>query len=132
MNKDANGVEAPAPGSLIWDEHPDFLPSYDKKWDVLYVRQEPKQPAVSLPGANGVWFRYDPDTLKVVGIEIEDFEKVFLQIHPDLRPVWRQAKNHVTRPRAASIDELAEQVANLVKKVLEWVNPPPASSIAPA
>ena len=94
-------IEVPTLDMLKCDEQraAAFKLSYDGKWDVLFIREEPKRAAVSLPVGQDAWLRYDPQTLEIVGAEVEDFEKAFLVRHPNLKADWEQIKPHVTKHR---------------------------------
>jgi hypothetical protein len=47
---------------------------------------------VSFDVGGHLWLRFDPETHEVVGVEIEDFEKVFLVKFPELRAGWERDK----------------------------------------
>ena len=40
------------------------------------------------------WLRADPETGEVCGVEIEDFEAVYLKKHPELAVIWSEAEGH--------------------------------------
>ena len=63
--------------------------SYDKSRDVLFVRHGENKPAVSLDVGGHFWVRFDPETGDVLGIEIEDFEQIFLARYPEARLAWQ-------------------------------------------
>ncbi|MBI4496700.1 MAG: DUF2283 domain-containing protein [Chloroflexi bacterium] len=65
---------------------------YDRKYDTLFVRPEPPRPAIAVDVAGEIWLRVDPETMQVVGLEIEDFATVFLKRHPDLAHFWREVQ----------------------------------------
>ncbi|MBI3743652.1 MAG: DUF2283 domain-containing protein [Chloroflexi bacterium] len=96
--------------------------SYDRPRDTLFIFVEPKRPAVSFDVAGELWIRFDPNTGDVLGFEIEDFEKVFLVKHPELRVGWDAIKPTITKRLkrdTVSFDEylriLMAWVANLMK-----------------
>ena len=119
-------IEVPTTDMLKWDQQraDAFELAYDPKWDVLFIREKVKRPALSLP-VESAWLRYDPRTLEVLGVEIEDFEGAFLANHPNLRADWEQVKPYVTKQRRSMVDELMKQIAALIGKVLEWLGKPP-------
>ena len=123
---DLASIEAPTVDMLKSDERRTsaFKLSYDGKWDVLFIREEPKQAAVSLPVGQDAWLRYNPQTLEIVGAEVEDFEKVFLVRHPNLKADWKQIKPYVTKHRPSVGDDLVEQIAALIHQVLGWLGKP--------
>lgn len=69
-----------------------FKLAYDRKYDTLFVRPEPPQSAISVAVTDQAWLRIDPDTLELVGVEIEDFARVFLENHPELLGGWEEWK----------------------------------------
>ena len=79
---------------IIWNEATtgSFTRSYDKRRDILFIHATPKRPAVSFDVGGHLWLRFDPETHEVVGVEIEDFEKVFLVKFPELRAGWERDK----------------------------------------
>lgn len=74
-----------------------FEHSYDKQRDILFVYGTPKKPAVSLDLGGHVWVRFLPESGEVVGIEIEDFERVFLIKYPELKVGWEQVKPRIVK-----------------------------------
>jgi hypothetical protein len=65
---------------------------YRKDMDVLYLRPEPARPATSYDLNGLVWLRIDIATGDIVGIQIDDFESVFLKKYPKLAKAWKEAK----------------------------------------
>jgi uncharacterized protein YuzE len=67
---------------------------YDRKRDTLYICQKDAvdRPARSFDVDGEFWLRLDSETNEVVGIEIEDFKSIFLQKHPELARVWKEAE----------------------------------------
>ena len=111
---------------LKWDyqRFMGFTRSYDSKRDVLFAFEEPKRPAVSIDVAEGAWIRFDPDTEAVVGIEIQDFEGLFLKRHPELAKGWDMVKPRITKKlrRADESSTLADYLRFLLTKLQEWLN----------
>jgi hypothetical protein len=68
--------------------------AYYRKEDTLYIRSGAPRPAVSLDLDGEIWLRFDPDTGDIVGLEIDDFESIFLKKHPEISKAWQQAKPH--------------------------------------
>jgi len=80
-----------------------FPPSSDEGKDAMSDRIEvtyqedslffgKPRPAVSIDCDGEFWIRVDPSTGEIVGLEIEDFESVFLKKHPELQRTWQEAK----------------------------------------
>ena len=53
--------------------------SYDKRTDTLLIQTNEKRPAVSVDCDGDLWMRVDPETGEILGVEIEDFKKIFLK-----------------------------------------------------
>jgi uncharacterized protein YuzE len=71
--------------------------SYDKRRDILFLHSQPKRPAVSVDVGGRFWLRLDPSTGEMVGVEIEDFERVYLVKYPELRLGWDSVKPKVIK-----------------------------------
>lgn len=69
-----------------------FTPVYHKDEDTFFLRPEKPRPATSVDWDGEFWLRVDPESGEVVGLEIEDFETVFLKKHPELASAWKEAK----------------------------------------
>ncbi len=61
-----------------------FKDEYNSKRDILLIYSEEDRPAVSIDCNGEYWIRVDPQNGEIVGIEIEDFKKVFLKKHPGI------------------------------------------------
>ena len=117
--------------ALRWSEQSlaEFSCFYDIEDDVFFAHENPNPPAVSLPVGRHAWLRYDPDTRKVVGMEVEDYERLFLARHPEFRRGWEAIKPRVVyRPaqppplqtRDAGDEETAQYGLSLISRILEW------------
>lgn len=84
---------------LKWDEtaFAAFQRSYDRRRDIFLAYKTPKAPAVSLDVGGHVWIRFLPESGDVVGVEIEDFERVFLVKYPELAVGWEQLKPRIIK-----------------------------------
>jgi uncharacterized protein YuzE len=60
--------------------------------DTLFLRPSEPRPATSIDWNGELWIRVDPATGEVVGLEIGDFETIFLKKHPDVATAWEEAK----------------------------------------
>jgi hypothetical protein len=65
---------------------------YHKKEDTLFIRPEKPLPATSVDWEGELWIRVDINTGKIVGLEIDDFESIFLKKHPEIAKVWEGYK----------------------------------------
>lgn len=78
--------------------------AYHRKEDTLYIRPDKPRPGTSLDW-NGVWIRVDPETHEIIGVEIENFEGIFLKKHPELAKTWQDVRPFVTRKKQSRCDE---------------------------
>ena len=104
--------------SLRWDAGPAdrFKPSYDRRRDILFIQEEPNRPAVSRDIAGEVLIRFNPDTDEIVGVEINDFRKLFLVRHPELAIGWEK----VTKHRGAGQDAWLGFLRSLLTTLRDW------------
>lgn len=65
---------------------------YHGSEDTLFIRPDNPQPATSFDWNGEIWLRIDPQTEEIVGLEIDNFETVFLLKYPELIPVWKSVK----------------------------------------
>ena len=115
-------------------EMPNVECVYYGKDDTLFIRSGAPRPAVSFDLNGEVWLRVDPDDGDIIGLEIDDFESIFLKKHPEISIAWRQAKPYC-RPNKPSKDvELTWEsflriILNLLSSILKS-NPPQATLMA--
>ncbi|MFC1939128.1 DUF2283 domain-containing protein [Chloroflexota bacterium] len=57
---------------------------YDKATDTLLIQSKEARPAVSVDCDGDFWIRVDPHSGEILGVEIEDFKKVFLKRYAKL------------------------------------------------
>lgn len=76
----------------------------------------PVQAATSID-RDGVWYRVTPQTGTITGIEIEDFESVFLKKHPELQPSWKQVRKIVINDKA---DASTKTFGNILFAFLQY------------
>jgi len=70
----------------------DFGIVYHKDIDTLFFRGAERRPAASIDWNGEIWIRIDPISGEVVGMEIEDFEAVFLKKHPEIAVAWYESR----------------------------------------
>jgi hypothetical protein len=99
--------------------------SYDKSRDVLFVRHGEKRPAVSLDVGGHFWVRFEPETGDVIGIEIEDFEQVFLAKYPEARMAWQEIKPKITKRFRRQNNSISEYLRFLLLFVQKLMNDHP-------
>ena len=74
---------------LVW--------SYDRSLDLFSVTLGDPQPAISVECDDGRVLRVDPTTHEVIGVEVYDWERIFLKQHPEIAVPWRQARSPISR-----------------------------------
>lgn len=81
----------------------DFALIYHKREDTLFIRPSDKPcPATSIDWNGELWIRVDMETGRIVGLEINDFESIFLKKHPELSKAWEIVKPSCCRGRFRS------------------------------
>lgn len=78
---------------------------YHSDEDTLFLRPQKPRPATSFDWDGELWVRFDPQTGEIVGIEIENFEQIFIKKHPELTKVWQEFKPLCKHKRTRSSDE---------------------------
>ena len=123
---DIANIKAPTMAMLKLDDRriATFTLSYQRAWDMLYIREGDNRPALSKPVGPEGWLRYDPATFEIVGANVEDFERSFLVRHPILRKKWRQVKRHLLRQPAQAAPDGAAAV--LIRQVMDCLTTPPS------
>ena len=56
-----------------------FVITYHEDEDTLFIRPNVPRPATSFDWNGEIWIRVDPTNGEVLGLEIDDFEAVFLK-----------------------------------------------------
>jgi hypothetical protein len=69
-----------------------YEPVYHKREDVFFIIPRKPQQATSIDWNGEFWIRVNPDTGEVLGLEIEDFESVFLKKYPEIAKVWSEVR----------------------------------------
>jgi len=64
---------------------PRLIVTFDEPADVLYVAFDQPRPAIALDVIDGMVLRYDPDSLRIVGLTVESFKRYFLPRHPEFK-----------------------------------------------
>lgn len=78
--------------STLADRAKSFSLVYHDHEDVLFLRPSTPRPAASFDVEGEVWIRFDPETGEIVGLEIDDFEAIFLRKHHELAQAWAEVK----------------------------------------
>ena len=117
--RDDNTIEIP---ELKWNQEAFQNHAYDKQRDILFIRQEPKRAGISLDIGGHLWVRFDPESGDVIGIEIEDFERVFLAKYPEMKLGWDQLKPRITKIKKPDKSKVIEYLHLLLMFVRDMVN----------
>lgn len=92
--------------------------NYERSLDTLYVR--PKSgalPGISAYIADGIYVRYDPETARVVGLQIEAFEKNFIRIYPEIEEAWDDIKQRYRKP--SKISQIIDALLAILRQFFE-------------
>jgi hypothetical protein len=109
FNIDLNGIKALK----------DFVPVYHAEQDTFFVRPEKPVPATSYDCDGELWLRVNPETGVIVGIEIENFESVFLKKHPEIAKAWKDVRPYCIRRRIPTYDdEICESFLKIIINLL--------------
>ncbi len=96
-----------------------FIPVYHEDEDTFFLRPEEAHPATSVDWCGEFWIRVDPENGEVVGVEVEDFEAVFLKKHPELAIAWKEAKPLCCRKRSHKYEETT--LEGFLRIILEFL-----------
>ena len=102
---------------------------YDKATDTFCILHRKPQAAISID-VQGIWVRMNASTGSVVGLEIEDFEKVFLAKQPELANAWKQL--HSRRTPAAQKETWYAALLQFLRAMLGNGPPPGQPRLQPA
>ena len=114
-------------------KHPDpgaLAVRYNKERDVLIMTVSTLGPAVSLDVDGEFWVRVVPEAREVVGVEIEDFERVFLKNHPEVVADWQKPGRQV-RANRGTIQQ-SQQLTRHVMGLLEHILATRPGALAPS
>lgn len=100
--------------------------SYDRQLDTLHIKLDI---SARLHVAHyldaGVYALFDPDTMEVIGFQVEDWRRIFLRLHPDLRPIWY---TYVLKNWASRIlgwfDPFPSKESNIIETLSRYLFPP--------
>jgi hypothetical protein len=97
----------------------DFIPLYDSRRDTFFLRPQKAKPATSFDWDGEFWIRLDPVSHEIVGLEIENFESVFLKKHPEVANVWKQAKTACIKKPIKQRDE--DACESFIRIIIEYL-----------
>lgn len=93
---------------------------YNSDEDTFFIRPEISRPAVSYDLNGELWIRFVPETKEIIGLEIENFESVFLKKHPEIAKVWKTAKPHCSHKKTRIADD--EICTSFLRILLSFFN----------
>lgn len=67
-----------------WDNILKFKADYNEKRDIFIAYCEDEREVISIDCDGEFWVRIDPQNGEILGVEIEDFKRVFLKKHPQI------------------------------------------------
>ncbi len=82
-----------------------YLPRHDSRRDVFFLRPSTPRPATSIDCGGQFWMRVDVNTGEIIGLEIEDFEAIFLKQHPEVGQAWRTYKRQAAGTNADRVTQ---------------------------
>ena len=100
-----------------------FTVVYHDDEDTLFLHPDTPRAATSYDWDGEIWLRVDPTNGELVGLEIDDFEAVFVQKHPEIARVWKDARHLCGRKRTtvreqSGWDEFIRIVLELLSGIL--------------
>jgi hypothetical protein len=97
----------------------DFELVYYDDDDTFFARPEVARPATSVDWNGEFWLRVDPETGEIVGVEINDFEAVFLKKYPGLAQAWHEVKPLCHRRKTAKYED--ESWESFLRIIYEFI-----------
>ena len=99
-----NDLEARIDTNSLKKNRDNFNVTYNARRDILFLQLKNPPPAISVDCDGLFWLRVNPQNGEVVGVEIEDYRKVFLKRRHELE----QMKPATTKP---FIDRISQELA---------------------
>jgi hypothetical protein len=81
-----------------------FKVEYNKRLDILTLQSDEQVPAVSYDCNGLFWLRVVPDTGEIIGVEIEDFERVFLKKFQEFHKSQRNRPESYVAPISREVE----------------------------
>ncbi len=69
-----------------------FCMVYHEDEDILFLRPVKPLPGTSVDWNGEIWIRVSMESGEIIGLEIDEFESVFIKRHPELEKAWREIK----------------------------------------
>jgi uncharacterized protein YuzE len=96
-----------------------FVLTYHEDEDTLFIRPSMPQPATSFDWNGEIWIRVNPTNGEVVGLEIDDFEAIFLKKYPEIAVAWESVKpschkKHASRNQESAWESFSKIILNFL------------------
>lgn len=104
----------------------DFRLVYHEDEDTLFLRPAKALPGTSVDWNGEVWIRVSLASGEIVGLEIDEFEFVFIKRHPELESAWKEIKPLCLRKPVRCAGPSALILLNFFTRLLQG-SPQPAS-----
>lgn len=109
---------------------------YRKNIDTFYLHLKTDCPATSYDLEGILWLRVDIQTGDIIGIQIDDFESVFLNKYPEVAKAWDEAKMFNNKKLSPGEHNPKSSflltIINLLKSLLTNYTPQSRAEIVPA
>ena len=92
--------------------------NYDQSLDTLFLFETPQAPGISVDVKGEFYLRVDYLTHRAIGAEIENFQRVFLRKHSDIRPIWREYVRSLPDPPANLVAEFKARLFQILRAYL--------------
>lgn len=96
-----------------------FTPVYHEDEDTFFLRPDKPRRATSFDWNGEIWVRVDPENGEIVGLEIDDFEAVFLKRYPEIANAWKEAKPLCHRKKMQKYEEASWEA--FLRIILEFL-----------
>ena len=123
LTTDNTMLEIPKIDVTTLDNIKHFVLTYHEQEDTLFMRPNEARPATSFDCNGEFWLRVAPETGEIVGVEVNDFEAVFLKKHPELAKAWKEVKPvsrrfYSVQKRRRSKDVASEPFSRIISDFL--------------
>ena len=128
------GIAPIQPDLTTLDNVRSFTPEYDAETDTLFLSPDNPRVATSVDCAGELWIRVDPESGEIVGVEIEDFEGVFIKNHPDVAAAWRKVRPRslIRKTKVAKADSFPATLVAFLRGFLPRCSPQQRLIVMPA
>jgi uncharacterized protein YuzE len=113
--------DSPHVDVTTFDNISKFTCNYHQDKDILFIREKTPRPAISVDWGGEVWVRIEPTTGEIVGLEIEDFETVFIKKYPEIDKAWKEARSYCCKPGTSknNVESSLLIILNFIRTLLK-------------